>query len=115
MSTQCTVYKQSTYDVKTEADQSALVIIIGEVEGIKEEEKQEGQEQALVQIKTRKYSATPIKDVAGKGKFVLSMARKTSVDVSADNLMEIEDDSRQKIRSNKPGGDGVCFTCCSSS
>lgn len=83
------------------------------MEGIKEE-KQEGQEQALVQIKTRKYSATPIKDVADKGNFVLSMARKTSVDVSADNL-EIEEDSRQKIRSNKPGGDGVCFTCCSSS
>lgn len=75
---------------------------------------QESQEQALVQIKTRKYSATPIKGVVEKGSFVLTMARKTSVDVSTDSLPEEEQESWQKIKSGKPGTDGVCFTCCSS-
>jgi len=76
---------------------------------------EENQEQALVQIKTRKYSATPIKGVVERGSFVLSMARKTSVDVSSDILPEIEQDNGQKIRSNQPGGTGVCFTCCGQS
>lgn len=76
---------------------------------------QENQEQGLVQVKTRKYSATPIKGVVERGSFVLSMARKTSVDVSSDGLAEPEQDHGQKIRSNQPGAGGVCFTCCNPS
>lgn len=92
---------------------SGFLISLGEVWGIKEE-MQENQEQALVQIKTRKYNATPIKGVVDKGNFVLSMARKTSVDVSTD-LPETERDNSQKIKSGKAGGDGICFTCCGTS
>lgn len=71
--------------------------------GIKEEKK-ENQEQTLVQVKTRKYNATPIKGVAEKGNFALSMARKTSVDVSLDSMTEEELDNGQK-------SSGQCFTC----
>jgi len=76
---------------------------------------QENQEQALFQIKTRKYSATPIKGVVEKGSFVLTMARKTSIDVNSDSMPELEQDNGQKIRSNKLGAEGVCFTCCNPS
>ncbi|NLW90930.1 MAG: hypothetical protein GXY34_04950 [Syntrophomonadaceae bacterium] len=74
----------------------------GEVWGIKEEI-QENQE-ALVQVKTRKYCATPIKGVPEKGSFALSMARKTSVDVSQDNMTEEEPNNGRK-------SSGQCFIC----
>lgn len=86
-------------------------IQLGEVWEIKEE-MQENQEQGVVQIKTRKYSATPIKGVMERGSFALSMARKTCVDVSSDGPEEPEPDQGRKIRGNQPGGSGACFTCC---
>ncbi|MGE5390667.1 MAG: hypothetical protein ACM3PE_06335 [Deltaproteobacteria bacterium] len=76
---------------------------------------QENREQALVQIKTRKYSATPIKGVTTKGNFALTMARKTSVDVSPESMAEEEPECGQKNRSGRIANEGVCFICCGSS
>lgn len=67
-----------------------------------------------MQIKTRKYNATPIKGVAQEGNFLLTMARKTSVDVSRlDSMPEAEPENGQKARNCEHPNEGGCFTCCS--